>query len=197
MKHSDYILTGTARNLGRIDGTTRDTWIATVRIASADGGYATEHSGTGKDPRVAFRRAAGDALDALDSQSGDARERRRGVPMTGSVPRHDGELYPMPASGWTCFHCGETFFSIGTARDHFGHDPDATPACRLSPEHVRLELRRYRFLETELRAVLDELVDVRALGDGAPFLSHDSDRVYGLITRAIEAIAEDRLVGGS
>ena len=111
--------------------------------------------------------------------------------MTGSVPRHDGEFYPAPPHGWTCFHCGETFRRLALAREHFGHDPGATPACRLSPAHVRSELRRYRAAETELRAVQDELVDVRALGDGAPFLAHDHERIHDLCTRAIEAIAED------
>ena len=111
--------------------------------------------------------------------------------MTGSVPRHDGGFYLAPAHGWTCFHCGETFHSLRDAREHFGHDPGATPACRLDPEHVRSEPRRYRAVETELRAVQDELVDVRALGDGAPFLPHDHDRIYDLCTRAIDAIAGD------
>ena len=93
-----------------------------------------------------------------------------------------------------CFHCGETFLSLNSARDHFGHDPGATPACQLSPEHVRSELRRYRAVESELWAVQEELVDVRALGDGAPFQPHDHERAYDLLTRAIEEIAEDRLL---
>lgn len=39
--------------------------------------------------------------------------------------------YPRPKHGWTCFHCGETFHTVGAARDHFGHDPMAEPGCRI------------------------------------------------------------------
>lgn len=41
------------------------------------------------------------------------------------------ETYPMPAHGWTCFHCGETFKTPGAARNHFGFDPSSDPACRI------------------------------------------------------------------
>lgn len=40
-----------------------------------------------------------------------------------------------PPHGWTCFHCGETFMTVGGARDHFGAEPSATPGCML---HVQL-----------------------------------------------------------
>lgn len=33
--------------------------------------------------------------------------------------------------GWRCFHCGDTFRSERTAREHFGSDESATPACRI------------------------------------------------------------------
>lgn len=65
MKHSDYVITGAVKNLGRVDGTTRDTWIATVRLAQPVGAQAVEHSGSGKDPGVAMSRAARDAVDAM------------------------------------------------------------------------------------------------------------------------------------
>lgn len=32
-------------------------------------------------------------------------------------------------AGWTCFHCGETFTTIGAARDHFGATSLAEPGC--------------------------------------------------------------------
>ena len=118
--------------------------------------------------------------------------------MTGSVPRHDGEtFYRSPPWGWPCFHCGETFRALGDARNHFGFDPGATPACRLDPEHVRAELRRYRAAETELRTVQERLVNVRSLGDGAPFLPHDHECIYDLCTRAIEAIGDVHGEGSS
>lgn len=41
------------------------------------------------------------------------------------------ETYPMPAHGWTCFHCGETFTTPGAARLHFGVTPDKDPGCIL------------------------------------------------------------------
>lgn len=39
------------------------------------------------------------------------------------------EIKPCP--NWTCFHCGETFTTPGSARDHFGFDPSCDPACRI------------------------------------------------------------------
>lgn len=39
------------------------------------------------------------------------------------------DSYPMPAHGWTCFHCGETFTKPGSAADHFGDDPSQRPGC--------------------------------------------------------------------
>lgn len=41
------------------------------------------------------------------------------------------EWYQKPKHGWTCFHCGETFTTEGAARDHFGFEPSADPACRI------------------------------------------------------------------
>lgn len=42
------------------------------------------------------------------------------------------ESYAIPEHGWTCFHCGETFTTVGAARDHFGFDPyECEPACRI------------------------------------------------------------------
>ena len=55
--------------------------------------------------------------------------------------------YDKPEHGWTCFHCGVTFTSTNKARDHFGHDVAATPACQVPAEHVAGELRRYRYIE--------------------------------------------------
>lgn len=40
-------------------------------------------------------------------------------------------FYTQPEHGWTCFHCGETFTTLGRARDHFGFDPGDDPACRI------------------------------------------------------------------
>lgn len=53
--------------------------------------------------------------------------------------------YSIPPHGWTCFHCGDTFTTPGAARDHFGFDPSADPACRIKIGEERglvMELRR-------------------------------------------------------
>jgi hypothetical protein len=36
-----------------------------------------------------------------------------------------------PPQGWVCFHCGEAFHDASAARDHFGRDDDAKPACQI------------------------------------------------------------------
>lgn len=43
--------------------------------------------------------------------------------------------YTPPAHGWTCFHCGETFKTPGTARLHFGETTAASemPGHRPAP----------------------------------------------------------------
>jgi hypothetical protein len=61
----------------------------------------------------------------------------------------------MPAHGWTCFHCGETFTTPGSARDHFGTHLYDKPGCLL-----KVEVGEERGLLMELRkaqAKIDEL----------------------------------------
>ena len=41
------------------------------------------------------------------------------------------DSYQKPLHGWTCFHCGETFKTVGAARDHFGFEPSSDLACRI------------------------------------------------------------------
>ena len=43
--------------------------------------------------------------------------------------------YQKPAHGWTCFHCGETFKTVGSARVHFGAEQDALPGCIAQVRH--------------------------------------------------------------
>lgn len=40
-----------------------------------------------------------------------------------------GGTYEMPKNGWTCYHCGETFTTPGSARDHFGETEEAVAGC--------------------------------------------------------------------
>lgn len=62
-----------------------------------------------------------------------------------------GDTYAAPEHGWTCFHCGETFTTVGSARDHFGAAPDATPGCM-----VRVALGGERGLLSALRRAEEE-----------------------------------------
>lgn len=62
----------------------------------------------------------------------------------------DGDTYTTPKHGWTCFHCGETFTTVGAARDHFGADPLAEPGCRIKAGAERGLLMALRRVEAEL-----------------------------------------------
>ena len=64
----------------------------------------------------------------------------------------DLKTYPKPPHGWTCFHCGETFTTVGAARNHFGFDPSAEPGCRIKVGAERGLLRALRKAEQELAA---------------------------------------------
>lgn len=61
-----------------------------------------------------------------------------------------GDSYVAPPHGWTCFHCGETFKTVGGARDHFGADPIADPACRIKVGEERGLVMALRRAEEQL-----------------------------------------------
>lgn len=64
----------------------------------------------------------------MDDRSGA----RSGAFRAGESGVSDLETYEKPEHGWTCFHCGETFTTVGGARNHFGFDPhECEPACRI------------------------------------------------------------------
>lgn len=65
--------------------------------------------------------------------------------------------YDRPPRGWTCFHCGETFHSVGAAAEHFGAVPSATPGCL-----IRVQFGDERGLQTQLRAVELERDELQA-----------------------------------
>ncbi|MBB5546597.1 hypothetical protein A8H39_01905 [Paraburkholderia fungorum] len=73
-----------------------------------------------------------------------------------------GDTYQMPAHGWTCFHCGETFTTVGSARDHFGSTPTAEPGCmvRVSLGAERGLLMALREAENRLARYMDEDTDL-------------------------------------
>ncbi|MCW3477391.1 hypothetical protein [Limobrevibacterium gyesilva] len=58
--------------------------------------------------------------------------------------------YLKPKHGWTCFHCGETFTTPGSARDHFGADPLAEAGCQIKAGEERGLLMALRRAEKEL-----------------------------------------------
>lgn len=66
--------------------------------------------------------------------------------------------YSIPEGGWTCFHCGETFTTVGGARDHFGADPIAEPGCLIKVQlgAERGLLMRLREAESELARAMEE-----------------------------------------
>ncbi len=68
-----------------------------------------------------------------------------------------GRTYQQPPHGWTCFHCGETFRSVGAARDHFGANPDHEPGCI-----IQVQAGEERGLLMALRKAEAELARWRA-----------------------------------
>lgn len=58
--------------------------------------------------------------------------------------------YMEPGPGWLCFHCGERFTTIGSARDHFGFNPSSDPACRIKVGEERGLVMALRKAEKEL-----------------------------------------------
>lgn len=75
------------------------------------------------------------------------------------------DTYPMPPHGWTCFHCGETFTTVGSARDHFGIEIDAFPGCIIRHMHpgtvAPVPLGEEKGLLMELRIAQKELARYR------------------------------------
>jgi hypothetical protein len=76
-------------------------------------------------------------------------------------PGEPEEFNERPPHGWTCFHCGETFTNAGSARDHFGGDPDSVPGCVL-----KVQLGGERGMLMAMRRLEEGLADIRfALND--------------------------------
>src|SRR3546814_10219541 len=71
----------------------------------------------------------------------------------------DEDRYAMPAYGWTCFHCGDTFTTPGSARDHFGFDPSFDPACRIKVGEERGLVMALRKLEAKYQKLLEDTCD--------------------------------------
>jgi hypothetical protein len=62
----------------------------------------------------------------------------------------------MPKEGWTCFHCGEKFTTIGSAQDHFGETPGLGCGCL-----IKVQAGDERGLLMMLRKVQRELAEAK------------------------------------
>lgn len=71
--------------------------------------------------------------------------------------------YPAPADGWVCFHCGERFTTVNSARDHFGFRPTVATACTISASELKAELRELR-VRQERQAKQGSCVDCGGVG---------------------------------
>lgn len=69
----------------------------------------------------------------------------------------EGGSSTQPEHGWTCFHCGETFNTPGGARDHFGFEPSADPACRIKVGAERGLVMALRRAEQQLSDAWDAI----------------------------------------
>lgn len=69
------------------------------------------------------------------------------------------DTYHKPPHGWTCFHCGETFTTVGGAEDHFGKYPSATPGCMIKLGAERGLLMALRKAEEEVETLSRLLAD--------------------------------------
>lgn len=74
---------------------------------------------------------------------------------------NDNKDFP-PKHGWTCFFCGETFKSVGSARDHFGATQDAQAGCVIKVElgGERGMLMALRKAEAEIARHMEEDTDL-------------------------------------
>jgi len=68
----------------------------------------------------------------------------------------DSLTYPAPKHGWTCFHCGETFRSPGSAENHFGKTPASIPGCL-----IKIQTGDERALLMALRDAENRAADYR------------------------------------
>lgn len=92
---------------------------------------------------------------------------------------------------WTCFHCGETFTTPGSARDHFGATPENVAGCLIDrvaleeggkPERGRGLLMALRKAEQRESGIVALIQQLKALHDAAKSYV-DLSRVQGISLR--------------
>jgi hypothetical protein len=109
--------------------------------------------------------------------------------------------HPAPHYGWSCFHCGETFLSVGAAQLHFGANPRVPPACALTTllaaerapleaqlasvyEIYHAEVRRSEALDQQIGEARERaLEDVLAIAQG--WLKSDYDESCNAMCQSI------------
>lgn len=104
------------------------------------------------------------------------------------------DTYPMPAHGWTCFHCGENFTTPGGARNHFGFDPSSDPACIIKLGAERGLVGQIRKCEDEISSLVFALHNESA--EGIKAMRAQTSRHAAQITTAEEAGYEKGLSDG-
>lgn len=69
----------------------------------------------------------------------------------------ENQIFPPPAGGWICFHCGQKCRTRGEAELHFGMVHDAKPACRLMGKQFAMlqELRATELQRDEFEVRLN------------------------------------------
>lgn len=158
-------------------------------IVERDG--SAEAAVTGRGVSISYLLTR-DVTRALKS-AGDLLEHGHSIEAT-------AKHYPKPAHGWTCFHCGETFHSIGDAQHHFGTSPDDFPSCvmhawntkrcrlMLGAKNIvaalRKALSRVRRLEDEVETLTHRIA---AAKDGPSRMDWDSMEGRALTAEAIVA----------
>jgi hypothetical protein len=53
-------------------------------------------------------------------------------------PATEQTVLGLPTGPWRCFHCGDVFTAWHCARDHFGHEDGALPACQIKGGEIGL-----------------------------------------------------------
>lgn len=122
--------------------------------------------------------------------SSSTQSRQDAKPPIVSAMTPEPETYPMPAAGWTCFHCGETFTVVGSAQDHFGGTPNALAGCQIKlgeERGLQMELRKAEASRDEwMKRALDGCNSINDV-----FFLYDS--IEGRAIAAEGQLAEGRL----
>ena len=106
------------------------------------------------------------------------------------------DTYNKPPHGWTCFFCGETFTTVGSARTHFGASKDCKPGCLLKVQlgGERGLLMALRKTEEELAAYYND--NIPLVQEIARIQSKHSDHLLEAEERGYErGLAEAKTIG--